>query len=143
MTRIIRPRELEREGKPLGLFHMTVSSDEEDWCYAIGPCASKCPGHPTPEEARAHYQEGKLTLLKLDGFDSETQKKCIVCGEWTQTAAYVDDDMFEYWPLCTTHLTLEEATRILLSLPKQATEAELADQAAERPVPVVISTLPA
>lgn len=142
MARIIMPRELERQGQPAGLFHMTVSSDEENWCYPIGPCADKCPGHSTPEEARIHYQEGKLTRLKLDGFDGETQKKCIVCGAWTQTAAYVDDDLFEFWPLCAAHLNVEEATRILLSIPKQATDAELADLTAERPVPVVNASSP-
>ena len=120
MARILSPRERKIDGQPAGLFHMTVHSDEEKWCYPIGPCAENCPGHATAEEAYRHYQEGKITKVRLDGFDEHKQKKCAVCGAWTQKAACVDGEIFEYWPLCDQHLNIEEVTKILLAVPDKA-----------------------
>lgn len=117
MARIYSPRELNTDGKPSGLYHMTVHSDEEKWCYPVGPCASQCPGHPTPEEAYRHYQEGKIAKVRLDGYDEHKQEKCVVCSAWTQKAASTEGEFFEYWPLCDLHLNIDEVTKIILAPP--------------------------
>ncbi len=137
MARIFSPRELTADGKPSGLFHMTVHSDESDWCYPVGPCADGCPGHPTAAEAYRHYLTGEAAKIRLDGFDKDEQRKCAVCGAWTQKAAVIDGEIFKMWPLCDAHLTKEEATKLVMA---DADEKEAAAAAVATPPPAAPTT---
>jgi hypothetical protein len=105
MARIYAARPL-KDGPNAGKFHYTVSSDEEGWCHATGYCADGCPGHETREGAEQHYEQYILDHhLKLDGVDKESQKKCCVCGSWTQGRAYFTGEEYREYPLCDEHRT--------------------------------------
>jgi hypothetical protein len=119
MAMIISPRELMRDGQPSGLFHMTEHSDEDSRqiIYPVGLCAENCPGHSTPAEAYLHYRQGLLVKARFDAVDENEQRKCAVCGEWTNKAAYVNSTMFEMWPLCDLHLNKESLAPIVLAVP--------------------------
>ena len=54
--------------------------------------ANPCPGHPTSEEAIAHYREYLLDNARYDGRMQENEmRKCEICGTWTQGVATVGD----------------------------------------------------
>lgn len=100
-----QPRELKgSDGKGNGLFHYTVRNDNR--IFAVGYCAEGCDGHPTEEAARRHYTEYLLdNRLQLDLQLTGQQRRCEVCGEWTQGLARVDHS--SSWPLCDQHRTRE------------------------------------
>lgn len=123
MARIYSPREITKDGQATGLYHMTVHSDEEKWCIATGLCAAGCPGHATPAEALRHWQEGQLQKVKFDAIDEDTQRKCAICGAWTQKAGYIQGELFESFPLCDAHLDLESFKKLYLAEPKPAVPA--------------------
>lgn len=98
----------DKEGKPSGLHHYTVTNDNRT--RPAGYCADGCPGHPTPEEAREHYKQYLLDhRLRLDGKNGDTQHKCKVCGEWTQGVAFLDETPFA---LCDEHRTREKVSEL-------------------------------
>lgn len=71
--------DLEDEGT--GLWHFTKKNDGIVW--PVGYCAKGCTGHPTPEEADAHFHEWALDHEIRYGKDPTTKKQCQVCGVWT------------------------------------------------------------
>lgn len=109
MARIYMPRQRTDDGR----WRMTVSSDEEGWCHAVGYCRphkaltptagyisqEMCDaenartepfkhkyhddGHATEAEAAACYREWELDQDVHKHVFSTTQKKCAECGEWT------------------------------------------------------------
>lgn len=70
-----------------------------------------CPGHDTEEDACRHYRAYMLDRARLDGYDSNTQKKCQVegCGKWTQKYALVDMDVVH---LCEEHLNRDTLEKV-------------------------------
>jgi hypothetical protein len=66
-----------------------------------------CPGHASSEEAYEHYQQHKLEK-SVAGVDNETQKKCAICGVWTNRyMAYGDSWWMDSYYLCEDHLTIK------------------------------------
>jgi ferredoxin len=93
-----------------GLYHYTCTNGNHS--YAVGYCASGCPGHATPEEAFEHYRQYILdTRVNYDGLDQNTQRKCAVCGEWTQHFALVESRRY---PLCDAHRNREELDKLVI-----------------------------
>ncbi len=76
-----------------------------DSTYSVGYCAGdKCQRHDTKEEAQEHQKQYILDT-KLRFFNqANTQKKCKICGEWTQGCAELD---FQIFYLCEKHQTKE------------------------------------
>jgi hypothetical protein len=79
----------------------------EDYKRKYAPTQDKhhtC-GHDTAEEACECYKQFLLDHnLRLKIQSSDTQRKCEVCGEWTQLYAELDCQM---WNLCEVHNTRE------------------------------------
>ena len=124
MALIYQPRQMLKDGKPSGIWRMTVASDEEGWCTAVGLCAKDCPGHTTPEEAERHWHEGELAKAVFDGVDDDHQKKCMVCAAWTQRFASIPGEFYTKFPLCGIHLTMESLRSVYPPLqPKTQSQA--------------------
>ena len=71
-------------------------------------------GHATPEEAAACYRRYLLDhRLQLNHKESGAQRKCQVCGEWTQLFVMVDGHWT--WHLCETHHNRETVETLLES----------------------------
>lgn len=105
------------EKQPTGKYHYTRY--DSDGVHAIGYCAHQCEGHDTKQEAIDHYRQWLLdTQLHLDGKTrSDEQRKCAICGGWTQNMAYIHDSpYFHSWPLCTHHCTKEFVGKLFTSL---------------------------
>jgi anaerobic ribonucleoside-triphosphate reductase len=74
-------------------------------CYLVGYCATdKCEGHNTEKEACEHYRQYLLDTRLRYFTENNEQRKCKVCGEWTQGRATIDMEIFD---LCPTHQTRE------------------------------------
>jgi ferredoxin len=128
MALIYQPRQMLKDGKPSGLWRMTVASDEEGWCTAVGACAKDCPGHATADDAEKHWHEGELAKATFDGVDDDQQKKCLVCAAWTQRSAIIPGEFYAKFPLCGIHLNMESLRSVYPPLqplqPKPAKSAE-------------------
>ena len=108
-----RPLEkADRDGKPTGLWHYTVTNDNTKRTHPVGYCANGCEGHPTPDGAREHYKEYRLDHARYNAKLSGVQKKCEVCGEWTQGAAEIAFEM-ELHVLCDQHRNREELSKLV------------------------------
>lgn len=67
-------------------------------------------GHENPEEACGCYREFILdTKVRFDHTLSDEQRKCRVCGEWTQSLASIDS--FVFIPLCKAHLNRDSVAK--------------------------------
>lgn len=126
-------------GEHTGLFHFTCENDGVTWpvgyCSSVRTCPSckghawmyregfcaacqnkgtirvdPCPGHPTKEEAEEHYRQYQLDGARYDGFSSNQQFKCRVCGAWTQRYAQVCQSYLYH--LCDDHCTRETLEQI-------------------------------
>ena len=101
-----QPRELkDKDGNPSGIWHYTCMNDGRIW--PVGYCAQGCPGHDTKEGAYEHYRQYELDTSRYDGTYSGTQRKCEICGEWTQRFASVGPDHMEMHTLCDAHRNRE------------------------------------
>jgi hypothetical protein len=82
-------REIQDEsGRGTGRWHYTCRNDHRIW--PVGYCNEGCPGHDTPEEANQHMTAYVLdTGIDLSRSLSNEQRKCEVCGAWTQGVAEV------------------------------------------------------
>ena len=111
--RIYMPRELRGEtGKGTGLWHMTVGSDEEGWVYPVGYCAKDCPGHATPEAAQEHYRQWLADSASL--FEDENQqRKCALCGAWTQKYLCENSGICRTFWVCEKHATPADFLELL------------------------------
>lgn len=87
-----------------GKWRYTCMNDGQIW--PVGYCAQDCPGHDTPEEARAHQTEYLMNeRVDLDGRWRDAQHKCEQCDAWTDRYANVDNGAT--FNLCDTHRTRE------------------------------------
>lgn len=78
MTEWYQPKQMEVSKK----WHYTCSNSVGT--FPIGACAADCPGHDTAAGAVRHYADG-LAAGELRAIDDEAeQRKCVVCGAWTQ-----------------------------------------------------------
>lgn len=67
-------------------------------------------GHATPQEAAACYREWQLDhKLNLGQESISEQRKCVVCGEWTNLSASVETQI---WWLCEKHHNREEIEKL-------------------------------
>lgn len=98
------------QGNPSGLWHYTVAND--DRVYPVGYCAQECAGHATPEEAQEHYRLYLLDNARYDGVRTNEQKKCAVCGAWTQRFASIPMVM-EIYVLCDDHCNRETLDMVM------------------------------
>lgn len=69
-----------------------------------------CDGHATKEDAQNCYKEYMLDHHVRFSKDSSQQRKCKVCGEWTQNFATADYALFT---LCDLHSNREEISKLL------------------------------
>jgi hypothetical protein len=67
-------------------------------------------GHDSPKEAEECYKQYLLDQKLHKGFSNEVQRKCQVCGEWTQH--YIEVDM-RFWELCEKHNNRDEVSKLL------------------------------
>jgi hypothetical protein len=123
MALIYMPRQLLKDGKPSGIWRMTVASDEMDFTEPVGACAKDCPGHTTADEAYKHYHEGQLATVTFDGVDDNVQQKCLVCTAWTQRYAVLRGDMWGRYPLCGLHLDMESLRAVYPPLNPKKSQA--------------------
>jgi hypothetical protein len=99
-----------KDGSGTGLWHYTVQND--DHIYPVGYCAQNCAGHGSVEEACNHYRLYLLDLARYDGTLRDTQRKCEICGYWTQTYAYIPKAMETHY-LCTEHLNRDALDSVM------------------------------
>lgn len=104
-----QPRELLKDGKPTGLWHYTCRNDDRVW--PVGYCAQDCPGHATPEEAREHYRQYLLDNARYDGYLRDEQRKCEICGAWTQR--YAEGPHIFMHVLCDEHCNREGLSQVI------------------------------
>ena len=100
----------DRQGDPRGLWHYTAQND--DRIFPVGYCAQGCAGHATPEEAREHYRIYLLDNAQYDHTMHQEQRKCEVCGSWTQGYASIPLNM-EQHILCNEHRNRETLDRVM------------------------------
>jgi hypothetical protein len=112
MARVYQALEIQKDGKGVGLWHFTVSSDEEGFAYCI--CGDNCPGHKTPQEALMHYKQHILSKELLQRVDTETLKKCQVCGSFTGNHTMVKSPFNQEFILCDAHNTLEVVSKLYM-----------------------------
>ncbi|HEY3363928.1 MAG TPA: hypothetical protein VGK74_02595 [Symbiobacteriaceae bacterium] len=75
-----------------------------------------CPGHATSAEAEEHFRQYQLDHARFDGqMRANEQRKCEVCGTWTQGVAIVGDDSHD---LCDAHRNREGLDRAMKASPK-------------------------
>jgi len=68
-------------------------------------------GHNTAQEALDCYKKYQLdNTLRLNIKNEHEQKKCKICGEWTQLSACVDT--YSYFNLCEEHNNKETVAKI-------------------------------
>ena len=89
MARFYMPRQIQT-GENKGKWHMTVSSDEEGWCHAVGYCerVAACP--------ECEKDPAKMIALPME----ERKDDCAIC----HGSRLVDRD-----PLCLGHDTADGA----------------------------------
>ena len=102
--RIYQPLEIKREGKSTGLWHFTVSSDEEGWVYPVGACAKDCPGHPNAELAAQHYDQGRLRTATFDAHVQWMPCEVPRCPAPARTGARLTEGARDTVALCENHL---------------------------------------
>jgi hypothetical protein len=111
-------RLLNPDGTPTKLYHYTCQRDKRVW--PVGGCREGCSGHPTPEEAQAHYREHLLRTARFWGPKTTEwpKQKCAVsecpreathCGGTGPGGMYV-------WEFCSEHATPEGVDRVLGSV---------------------------
>ncbi|MDI6872605.1 MAG: hypothetical protein QME79_14880 [Bacillota bacterium] len=71
-----------------------------------------CPGHATPEEARAHYKEYLLDYARYDGTIARAKYPCEVCGEYTDRFAQTYHGGLHI--LCDAHRNREGLAQVLV-----------------------------
>lgn len=72
-------------------------------------------GHATPEEAVACHKRYELdTSLRLKIVDQDCQRRCEVCGQWTQLMAFVGRVFTREFVLCADHNTRESVAALHL-----------------------------
>jgi hypothetical protein len=94
------------DGSP-GRWDMTCTDDAGT--YGIGYCgrSGSCGGHGTAEEAEACWDKYRLDHDIELYVDSQTQKRCEICAQWTGGRARLRG-VFPYeWPLCDEHRNRE------------------------------------
>lgn len=108
MARIYAARQIQ-DGPRAGKWHMTVASDEERWCHAIGYCGENC-AHDTADGARAHYDQwlvdkAEFTSLAVDAV--KEQHRCDVpgCNSWAWNSGQPPGEYMYRFTLCADHLT--------------------------------------
>jgi hypothetical protein len=102
-------RELrDADGKGIGRYHYTCRNDNRIW--PVGYCVEH-EGHATEQEAQDCYKRYLLDhRLNLDMTMNDTQRKCCICGEWTQKAAEIDNG--QIWDLCDAHRNRETVEKL-------------------------------
>lgn len=81
---------------------------------SIGYCAHGCPGHNSPEEAVAHFQEYQIDHAQFVHVeDAFIQHRCEypVCPEFTASYAQTEDGRSHM--LCSNHLDREGLTEVI------------------------------
>ena len=97
--------EIEREGRPSGLYRYTYKNSQLD-PIAVGACAIECNGHKTKAGAEAHYWEGLVADSgRLGVKDENNQRRCSICQDWTVLRAFVGGAFDESFVLCPAHQT--------------------------------------
>ena len=82
MSNCYQPREILKAGRASGLWHYTCGDGVNVW--PVGHCASFCPGHRSPDDARSHYKQYLLDHAQLVGYEWRNARyKCAECGEFT------------------------------------------------------------
>lgn len=75
--------------------------------------ADPCPGHATPEEACEHQKEYFLDHAQYDHIMADEQRKCEVCGAWTQRVVTWGHGQMSSATLCDAHANREELAKII------------------------------
>lgn len=90
--------------------HSAISTDPCSTCNGRGfTDVGECPGHDTPDEAYIHQTDWLLSRTRFDQSLANEQRRCQVCGEWTQGLASVDHYSFV---LCDGHRTREHVAAL-------------------------------
>ena len=69
-------------------------------------CCKNCDGHDSPEEASECRRQYNIKTAQ-SGWSDELQRKCAVCGEWTQSYKIVDREFPTEYYLCSSHNNVE------------------------------------
>lgn len=105
----------DKDGKGLGIFHYTCQVDKRT--YPVGLCAENCEGHPTKEEAFAHYKEGVMAELKLEEKQEKWPKvKCDIenCENEGDVIASVHDGLGpRRMHVCSDHANKEDVATLV------------------------------
>ena len=79
--------------------------------YALGYCATRPEGHPdghdTAAEAEACYLRFQAREESAFRDLPDTQRRCRVCGAWTQREGIAGREFPAQYPLCPEHATAE------------------------------------
>jgi hypothetical protein len=106
-----QPSELrDANGGHAGKWHYTVTNDKVT--FPAGYCADGCAGHDTPEGAREHFKEYLLDNARFDGKLSNQQRKCEICGVYTERLGQVPSMMVHH-SLCDEHCNREGLAQVL------------------------------
>mgnify|MGYP001563722148 CR=1 FL=1 len=135
--------ELQRDGKGCGLWHYTVTNDDmtrpvgycskqnPQWivcqlcedkenksrcpmCGGAGGKAFECPGHPSANEACAHYRAYLLdTAVYGSKWDKPTECQFPGCGGFTNNSADVGPGRMQIFMLCQIHCNRAGLERVL------------------------------
>lgn len=109
----------DKDGKPTGLWHYTITNDGHT--SPDGYCQG-CPGHATKEEAYEHYRQYLLDTASFEGrlvqsSTSRTEHKCEAadCANWTDRMALVGPGRMEMHFLCDEHRNREHLDPLVVA----------------------------
>jgi len=95
--------------KTNGKWHYTMTNSVG--IFDIGYCDS-CAGHDTAEQASDHYREYQIDHAKKY-FSDDTQKRCCVCGNWTNFSMCFTGEIQKEYYLCEEHCDKTYLTQII------------------------------
>ncbi len=109
------PRQIERDGKPTGIWHYTRMRDKAVW--PIGYCRENCDGHPSADEACAHYKKYLMDQAEFRGPKTEEwpKHKCAVkdCNNEAKHQIIIPGRMHDF-ETCEGHCNKEALETLLV-----------------------------
>lgn len=108
-------QKLNERGEPAGVWHYTCENSGR--IRPVGKCADGCPGHPSAEEAQAHYREHLLDTASFHGpkVQEWPKEKCSLpdCNAEAKFCASTGPGRLQNFALCEAHANRQGLDRVL------------------------------
>lgn len=104
-----------RQQTDTGKWHYTCYNDREKFAYPVGPCAEKCEGHDTLDQACEHYKQGLVENAHFVGPKKEEwpKNKCQFKECNNESTYYAHVASHTYYTLCEQHANKESLNELV------------------------------